>query len=123
MSNNGIKRKGVIKGGLSIDTSSLFRCRAGGYAARSPAAAFDSSWAMVLQPTMTEATAGFFRHQAKAHWGMFCPGGSSSRLIFSTNSSCRLLNSAPPSWVFPGTSITAPFVKWPAGFAARPLDH
>ena len=66
-----------------------------GYAASSPAAAFDSSWAMVLQPTMTEATAGFFRHQAKAHWAMFWPEGNSSRRIFSTNSSCRLLNSAP----------------------------
>ena len=53
---------------LSIDTSSLVQMvKPVGYAASSPAAAFDSSWAMVLHPTITEATAGFFRHQAKAH--------------------------------------------------------
>jgi hypothetical protein len=41
------------------------------------AAALASTWAAFLQPGMTQDTAGFFRHQASAHWPIEIPEGIS----------------------------------------------
>src|SRR5258706_7213305 len=74
----------------------------------SAAFAFDSTCFTSLQPGMTAVTAGCFKHQARAHWAMGTPAGTSSLAIRSTSRSFRSISSGFCSWrVVPGGEFAA----------------